>query len=230
MMKKRFVLITVILISIPIISWSQSILQPNYGLKSHETLEIKKIETTSEATSFYMSIENRRQDGFFCADKNIFMIYPDGYRSKLVSASSIPVCPDTYKFKFIGEKLDFILVFPALKAGTEWVDLVEECSENCFSFYGVTLDVDLNKWLDDVFYRASNGKPAENIVLFKSVLDSIASQDLGIEGLLYINLINTTVEEEDNVNTIVWYKRLVSSNAPRFSDYLKYLNDRGIKY
>jgi len=230
MMKKRFVFITAILISVPIISRSQSIIQPNYGLKSHETLEIKKIETTSEATSFYMSIQNRIQGGSFCADKNIFIIYPDRSKSKLVSSGGIPVCPDIYKFRAPGEKLDFVLVFPPLKAGTGWIDLVEECSENCFSFYGVTLDDELNKLLDDVFYKASNGKPSDNIILFKSVLDSIASQDLGIEGLLYINIINATVEEEDNVNTIVWYKRLALSNAPGLSQYLKYLNDKGIKY
>jgi len=230
MMKKRFVFITAILISVPIISRSQSIIQPNYGLKSHETLEIKKIETTSEATSFYMSIQNRIQGGSFCADKNIFIIYPDATKSKLVSSSGIPVCPDIYKFRAPGEKLDFVLVFPPVKAGTGWIDLVEECSENCFSFYGVTLDDELNKLLDDVFYKASNGKPSDNIVLFKSVLDSIAGKDTGIEGLLYINIINATVEEEDNVNTIVWYHRLASSNAPRVDKYLKYLNDKGMKY
>jgi len=228
MMKRLYISAGLFVISI--ISFSQSFIQPNYGLKSHETLEIKKIETASEATSFYMSIENRIQGGSFCADKNIFIIYPDGTKSKLVSSSGIPVCPDIYKFRAPGEKLDFVLVFPPLKAGTKWVDLVEECNENCFSFYGVTLDNELNKWLDDVFDRASNGKPADNIVLFKSVLDSIASQDPGIEGLLYINIINTTVEEEDNVNTIVWYKRLASSNAPGLNRYLKYLNDKGIKY
>jgi len=228
MMKRLYISAGLFVISI--ISFSQSFIQPNYGLKSHETLEIKKIETASEATSFYMSIENRIQGGSFCADKNIFIIYPDGTKSKLVSSSGIPVCPDIYKFRAPGEKLDFVLVFPPLKAGTKWVDLVEECNENCFSFYGVTLDNELNKWLDDVFDRASNGKPADNIVLFKSVLDSIASQDPGIEGLLYINIINTTVEEEDNVNTIVWYKRLALSNAPGLSQYLKYLNDKGIKY
>jgi len=215
---------------ISIISFSQSFIQPNYGLKSHETLEIKKIEMTSEATSFYMSIENRIQGGSFCADKNIFIIYPDATKSKLVSSSGIPVCPDIYKFRAPGEKLDFVLVFPPLKTGTGWIDLIEECSEDCFSFYGVTLDNELNKWLDDVFYRASTGKPSDNIILFKSVLDSISGQNLGIEGSLYVNIIEAAREDADNVNARVWYKRLASSNAPRLHDYIKYLNDRGIKY
>jgi hypothetical protein len=213
-----------------ITGYSQVIIQPNYGIKSHETLEIKKIETTSEATSFYMSIQNRIQGGSFCADKNIFIIYPDRSKSKLVSSGGIPVCPDIYKFRAPGEKLDFVLVFPPLKAGTGWIDLVEECSENCFSFYGVTLDSMLNKSLDDIFYKASIGKPADNIVLFKLILDSISGQNLGIEGSLYINIIEAAREDADNVNARVWYKRLTSSNAPRLQYYIKYLNNRGIKY
>lgn len=213
-----------------IAAYSQSFILPNYGLKSPETLEISKIETTPESTSFYLSIENRIQEGSFCADKNIFIIYPDGTKSKLMSSSGIPVCPDSYKFKIIGEKLDFILEFPPVKAGTGWIDLVEECNDNCFSFYGVTLDDVLNKKLDDVFSKASYGKPSDNIVLFKSLLDSISGQDLGIEGLLYVNIINAAMEEADNVNAIVWYRRLTSSNAPKLSRYLKYLNDKGIKY
>jgi hypothetical protein len=123
-----------------------------------------------------------------------------------------------------------VLVFPPLKAGTAWIDLIEECNENCFSFYGVTLDDVLNKRLDDVFYKASKGEPSDNIVLFKSLLDSIASQNLGIEGSLYINIIEAAMEESDKVNTIVWYKRLAASDAPGLSHYLKYLNNKGIKY
>jgi len=206
------------------------IIQPNYGLKSHETLEIKKIETTSEATSFYMSIQNRIQGGSFCADKNIFIIYPDATKSKLVSSSGIPVCPDIYKFRAPGERLDFVLMFPPIKVGTGWIDLIEECSENCFSFYGVTLDSMLNKCLDEVFAKAPDGTPADNILLFKSILDTISSQDLGIEGSLYVNIIEAARKDTDNVNARVWYKRLVSSNAPRLHDYIKYLNDREIKY
>ena len=209
---------------------AQPPIQPNYGLKSHETLEIIKVETTAEETSIYMSIENRIPKGSFCADRNIFIINPDGTGSKLISSAGIPVCPVKYNFKTIGEKLDFTLTFPPLKPDVKWIDLIEECSENCFWFYGVTLDSVLNKKLNDVFTMASVKKPSDNIYLFNSILDSIDSQNLGIEGLLYINIINTAVEEADKVNAIIWYKRLASSGAPRLNQYFKYLNDKGIKY
>jgi len=212
------------------ILFSQSIVQPNYGLKSHETLEINKIEMTGESTLIYLTVENRIKSGYFCADKNIFIVYPDGKKSKLISSSGIPVCPEKYFFRSAGEKLYFTLTFPALKSGTGWIDLVEECSENCFYFYGVTLDTGLNKLLDDIFSRASKGKPSDNVVLFKTVIDSIGSLDHGIEGLLYINIVNAALEDADNVNASVWYRRLASSNAPRAGMYIKFLNDKGIKF
>jgi hypothetical protein len=227
---RRVLIIAGSIILISVTSYSQSIIQPNYGLKSHETLEINKIELTSGTTVFNLSVENRIQNGNFCADKNIFIIYPDGTRIKMISSNGIPVCPQIHRFKEPGEKLTFALTFPALKQDTYWIDLVEECSENCFSFYGITLDNDLNMRLEKIFSLASSRTPDENISQFKSILDSIDSRDLGIEGLLYINIINAAIENNDKVNAIVWYKRLSTSNAPRFGSYLKYLNDKGIKY
>ena len=229
-MERHFSVVIVFLWFCTGYSYSQSIIKPNYGLKSHETLEISKIELTAKATVFYLSVENRIQNGNFCADRNIFIVYPDDTRSKMISSYGIPVCPETHKFKTIGEKLDFTLTFPALKQNIEWIDLVEECSENCFSFYGITLDNELNIRLEKIFSLASSRQPDENISQFKSVLDSIDSRDLGIEGLLYINIINAAIENNDKVNSIVWYKRLSSSNAPRLGAYLKYLNNKGIKY
>ena len=148
----------------------------------------------------------------------------------LIKANNIPVCPDTYNFKSVGEKLQFTLEFPPLKPGTKWIDIIEDCSSNCFWFYGVTLDNELNKRLDEAFNLASKGQPADNINLFKSILDDIDNQDLGIEGLLYINIINAAIENADKVGAEVWYKRMAASHAPRLAQYLKYLNDRGIRY
>lgn len=210
--------------------FSQTYNQPNIALKSHETLEISKVEITAGKTVVYLTIENRIVEGNFCADRNIYLIDSDGQKLKLKKATGIPVCPDSYKFKSKGEKLQFTLDFPPLNPGIKWIDIVEDCATNCFWFYGVTLDNALNKRLDEVFLQASMVKEADNIDLFKTLLDSIDSQDLGIEGLLYINIINSAIEDVDNVNAIVWYKRLVSSHAPRLNYYIKYLNDKGIKY
>jgi hypothetical protein len=227
---QRIILISLILFSAGDISFSQVILKPNYGLKSHETLEIEKIETTLETTVIHLTVENRIINGSFCADRNIFIIYPDGSKNKLLSAEGIPVCPDSHKFRAPGEKLSFSLNFPAIKEGTEWIDLVEDCSENCFSFFGVALDNELNSRLNKAFLSALPLKPEENAAMFRSLLDSIDGGNNGIEGLLYINIINAYEEAGDKVNSMVWYKRLVSSKTPRKESYLKYLNNKGIKF
>jgi hypothetical protein len=213
-----------------VICRAETIDAPGCALKSHETLVISRIEITSASTLIYLTIENRIQGGNFCADRNIFLIEPDGTRLKLVRSAGIPVCPDSYRFRTAGEKLQFSLEFPPLKNGIKWFDLIEECSANCFWFYGLTLDPVLNKRLDDIFTIASKGKPSENISLFRSLLESIDSLDLGIEGLIYINIINASVEDGDKAGAMVWYNRLLSSHAPRLGSYIKYLNDKGIKY
>jgi hypothetical protein len=123
-MIKRFLIIIWFIAVYSSISHCQAIIRPNFDLKSHETLEIREVSVSAEMTIISLSVENRIPGGTFCADKNIYVIYPDGSRSKLLSSKGIPVCPDSYKFKATGEILHFTLSFPKLKQGTGWIDLV----------------------------------------------------------------------------------------------------------
>jgi hypothetical protein len=209
---------------------AQVIDHPNSAMKSPETLVINRIETTNAKTIVYLTLENRIKDGYFCADKRIYIIYPDGSRSKLIKAAGIPTCPEMHKFKEAGEKLDFTLVFPALKKDVQWIDIVEECSAGCLFFYGLTLDLELNKKLDELFQNAAKTTPGESIALFKSMIDETDSKNPGIEGLLYINIIIASVEAGDKPGASVWYKRLLASGVPRASYYVKFLNDKGIRF
>ena len=229
-MKKRVSVTGILLLSMAGVLYSQTIINPNYSLKTHETLDIIKVEAKPEATIFYMRIENRIEGGNFCADKNIYLIYPDGKKSRLESSSGIPVCPDTYKFKVPGEKLEFVLTFPALKAGTRCIDLIEECADNCFSFYGIVLDNTLNDRIDNAFTLAENDEAAKAMISFIIIAEEIDKSNLGIEGLLYINIIKLARETGDDAKAAEWYKKFASSEAPRLSEYIKFLNDQGIKY
>ncbi len=209
---------------------SQTIINPNYSLKSHETLRIIKIELKPEAAIFYMSIENRIENGTFCADRNISLIYPDGKKSKLISTSDIPVCPDSHVFKSPGEKLDFVLTFPPVGNGIEWVDLVEECNENCFSFYGIALDNDLNQRIDNAFRLAENDETSRALASFIALADELSADNHGILGLLQINIIKLAAAEGDHKKAGEWYRKMKSSDLPRMDEYLKHLNDQGIRY
>lgn len=226
----KSILILLALFTVSAALFPQSFIQPNYGLKSHETLEISKIEINGKNTLIYMSIENRIQGGSFCADNDIFMIYPDGSRAKLISASGIPACPDSYKFRAVGEKLDFVLQFPALREGTSWIDIVEECSENCFSFYGVTLDNDLNNKINESFNLAENGEPSKAMISLIDLIGSVDKKNYGIEGLLYATVVKLADEAGTREVASEWSRKMKSSGAPRLQLYLKYLESQGIKY
>lgn len=227
-MKRGFVLL--IGLSVLLKAYSQSFIQPNYGLKSHETLEISKIEINLKNTLIYMSIENRIQGGSFCADNDIFMIYPDGSRARLISASGIPACPDSYKFRTIGEKLDFVLQFPALREGASWIDIVEECSDNCFSFYGVTLDNELNSKINESFNLAENGEPSKAMISMIDLIGSVDKKNYGIEGLLYATVVKLADEAGTREVASEWLRKMKSSGAPRLQLYIKYLESLGIRY
>jgi hypothetical protein len=227
---KRLLSIFTLLYFFVVPGYTQTYIKPNYALKSHETLEISKIEITAQKTLIFLSVENRITGGYFCADKNIFILYPDGTRSKLTASKGIPVCPDSYKFKTIGEKLNFELTFPPLKPGTQWIDLIEDCTENCFSFYGVCLNGDLNKKIDDASILAENKEPVKSLMSFIKIGNTIESKNSGVEGLIYINIIKLAKETANIPKATEWYNKLKSSVIPRKELYIKHLNSQGIIY
>ncbi len=209
---------------------SQTIENPNYGLKSHETLQITRVENTPSHTTLYLSVENKINDGYFCADKNIFIIYPDGTRSKLISSKGIPVCPDSHKFKAVGEKLSFELTFPSLKPSIQWIDLLEDCSDNCFSFYGVCLNKSLNKKIDEATDLAGNNEQAKALVGFTDLAASLGKENTGMTGLIYVSIIKLAKETGNAAKAAEWYSKLKSSNIPGRDLYIKNLNSIGIMY
>jgi len=227
---KRLLPIFTLLNFFVVTGYSQTYIKPNYALKSHETLELTKIDLSAQKTLIFLTVENRITGGYFCADKNIFILYPDGTRSKLTASKGIPVCPDSYKFKTIGEKLNFELTFPPLKPGMQWIDLIEDCSDNCFSFFGVCLNTDLNKRIDEASVLAENEKPAEALMSFIKIAGTIDSKNSGIEGLIYINIIKLAKETNNIQKASEWYSKLKLSVIPRSDLYIKHLNSQGIIY
>lgn len=211
-------------------SFPQSVLAPNVALKSHETLDIIKVEISEEKTQIFLKVENRIKGGNFCADRNIYIVYPDGTRSLLTSSDGIPVCPDTYKFKSPGEQLDFVLTFPPIKKGYGSVNLIEDCQQNCFSFYGIILDSELNRNIDEAFGLAENSEPAKALLRFTEIAGKTGNKNQGATGLLYMNIVKLYKATGNSVKAAEWYKKLESSGMPETSLYINHLNSVGIRY
>lgn len=214
----------------PVILFPQDIPHPNYALKSHETLEITKIAVTPDKTVISMNIENKIQGGQFCADRNIYAVYPDGTRIRMTSSSGIPACPATYKFKAPGEKLDFILNFPPLKETPGWIDIIEDCADNCFSFYGVVLSSDLNKRINEAVILSEKGDDINAVEHYRQLLKELDGSNHGMEGAIYSDLIILLERSGKKAEAGNIYRKLKSSNIRNREKFLLNLNSRGIKF
>jgi hypothetical protein len=203
---------------------------PAVGLKSHQTMEVRKVETTPQKTIVYLSIENRISGGTFCADRNIYLVYPDGRRIKMEKASGIPLCPDSHKFKKQGEILEFSISFPAAEPGTGWIDIIEDCSDNCFSVYGILLNEAFSRRIDEAIMQADKGHIDSAIGLYQKLISEAGQNEAGIAGSLYSDLITLMVSKGYTASAADWYKRLAASNLPGKDLYIQNLNFRGIRF
>lgn len=221
-MKKSFFL-TFLFQFLVVCVFSQTIDHPNYGLKSHETLEILSIELTGNSTTLFMVIENRSLDGTFCADKNIFLALPDGRHLKIKSTLGIPRCPETYVFKSYGEKLNFSLSFPAIPDSILWFDLIEDCNDACFSFNGVILDPLLNQKIDHAYAVAELGETEASCLEFEELLLDFSGKNCSYEGAIYLNLISMYRKVGDEINAGKWMGNLINAEIALKEKYIENL-------
>jgi hypothetical protein len=203
---------------------------PAIGLKSHQTMEISRVECQKDKTLVFVSVENRINGGTFCADKNIFIIQPDGSKLKLEKASGIPTCPASHKFKRVGEILEFTLIFPPIQHGTGWFNIIEECTDNCFSVYGVLLNTEFTARIDLAASYVDRGQVDTAINLYQAMINDADESEAGIKGSLYSDLITILSSKGYSANAAEWYRKLAESDLPQKDLYLDNLNVRGIKY
>jgi hypothetical protein len=203
--------------------YCQTINHPNYGLKSHPTLNIESVVLSLSSTQLFMVIENQSLDGTFCADKKIFLILPDGERLKIAETDGIPRCPETHIFQTYGEKLYFSLKFDAIPAGTQWFDIIEDCDNACFSFNSVILDGGLNQRIDHAYTLTESKKPEEACKEFEKLLDDFSGKKCSYEGAIYWNLVHLTKLMGDDKKSAEWLDILKNSDVPMKERFLENL-------
>lgn len=211
-----FILITLLLTAS---SFSQTLILPVVAVKSHKTLTLEKIEFSGEQTIIFLSIENQKTGGeaWFCADSQIYI--KDTRSSAqffMIKSEGIPTCPETYKFKKPGEILQFRLIFPGIPATIKEIDIIENCSDNCFYFKGVILDPTQNaeiKLFEKGVMLYSQKKMEEALNCFLELRGSAKDRKSGIYGYCLYILPLIYFEMGDLENAKSGYSGLLSSDV-----------------
>lgn len=189
----------------------QIIKNPNYGEKSHPTLEITSIEFNDKETIFTLTIENRIKQGWFCADKNIIIqAIGEEIQLKSLKTENIPTCPDNHKFSTVGEKLTFKIFFPIIDKSAKYFNLIEQCDNSCFYFHGIILSENFNLLIEEAYQLYEAGKHGMAAVKFKQIIEKYPEYPYGF---LYINLINIYNKLSMPDEADIWQKKLQESDC-----------------
>jgi tetratricopeptide (TPR) repeat protein len=180
-------------------------------------LAIEKIEFSEKQTIVFLSVENQITEGeaWFCADKSIYIKNAQGTEMYYMTKSEgIPTCPDTYKFKKPGEILQFKLIFPKIPATIKEIDIVENCTNNCFYFKGVILDPSQNadiKLFERGVILYSNKKLDEALKCFQELVVKTEDKKSNIYGYALYIIPLIYFEKGDKENAKNEYSKLINS-------------------
>lgn len=206
---------------------AQEIIQPNYGLKNPETIEVIRVRITTAQTLVDMSIQNQVSGGYFCIDENTYLEYGRGNKLKMKSVSGLPLCPSKYEFSSIGEKVYFTLVFDKLPEGVECFDIVEYCGDNCFSILAINLDEDINEKINKAFNSMDRLEAEKAIEIFRELLPSLQSSGHGLTGSIYLNLVELLAANKRDDELRQLLNDFKTASMPHKQRYLEILRNLG---
>lgn len=177
----------------------QSHFEPNYALKSPQTLEVINIEFLPDQTILMLSIENLIEGGYFCIDKETYITTDSNKRYKLTKLSGLPNCPNQYKFKREGEIKYITMYFPAIPESSLWIDLIEECGEGCLTVIGLSLEPRINSEINICFRDMEKGRINDAIQRFEVLRKELKDSNNPILGSIYLNLITLYKKKGDSI-------------------------------
>ncbi len=214
---------------VPVIASSQTLDKPNVGLSSHETLELDKIEFTGGRTLLYFTFENKRLGGRFCISENTFLTNSLGEeRYKLLEMGNLPACPETYRFKSIGERRSFVMHFPEISGDIRFLNLVEDCEGDCISLKYICLDAEINRQIGEGLSLYEAGRPEEALSHFKRILNDRNDNYSPVFGTLYLYLITLSYDLADSQELKRWYNELKSSSVVNRDEVIKEVREEGL--
>ncbi|MFC2115540.1 hypothetical protein ACFLTU_03650 [Bacteroidota bacterium] len=203
--------------------------QPIYSLTSHPTLDIISVERWEDQMVLNLSLKNERYSGSFCIDPNTVLknsLGDDEY--KLLSMDGIPSCPDTYRFKSVGERIAFSLIFQAVPDEVTYIDLLENCDENCVSLKYILLDEDLNSRLVQGIRLYELGKPQASLQVFEDIMSTEYDGLSPVFGTVYLYLISIHYELGSSKDARRVYQDLQESNIFGKEEFIETAKETGI--
>ncbi|MFC2098645.1 tetratricopeptide repeat protein [Bacteroidota bacterium] len=203
--------------------------QPNYSLTSHPTLDIISVERWEDQMVLTLSLKNERYSGTFCIDSNTVLrnsLGKDEY--KLVSMEGIPACPEIYRFKSIGERKTIILEFNAIPDDVKYIDLIENCDDNCVSIYYILLDEELNSRLNEGIHLYELGKSNASLQVFQDLMKAEYDDFSPVFGTVYLYLISIHYEMGNSKDARDAFQALKESNIVGRDEFIETARETGI--
>lgn len=222
-------LLVLCLIMLPFQGIAQVFEHPNYSLTSHPTLTIESVERWEDRMVLNLSIKNERFSGSFCIDSNTVLVNSlGGEEYPLLSLEGLPYCPREYRFKSIGERIYFSLVFPALPDGIRYIDLIENCEANCVNIKYILLDEDLNARINEGFRLYEIGRPRTALQVFEDIMRTDYDGLSPVFGTVYLYLISIHYDLGSSKDARSVFRELQESSIIGKEEFLKAARETGI--
>ncbi len=188
---------------------AQNFIKPNFAMSSHPMI-VDNINITPTHLIVQLSIENKVSGGNFCVDQNTYI--QDvllSNRFEMVDHKNILICPETYNFKRIGEKLNFQLYFPKPDSEIKYLNIIEDCDNNCFSILGIILNAEMNKQINNAFKLFDEGSYESSKTTLLNIINDFPDYPFGF---LHLNLIQVLMVQEDLEKAREYYQLVLNSN------------------
>lgn len=190
---------------------AQNVLNPNYAEASHP-LVVKQITRTTNSLVFELALTNQIEKGYFCADKSVSISNKTtAFQANMLRSEGIPTCPDVHRFAQVGEVLNFQLTFPAVNKKLVYINLKENCNDNCFQVQGIVLDPRLNTEIDLAHRYFEEGKTDLAVGIYRKIVTERSDYPFAIS---YFNLIHFLVKQQNFTEAKQWYEQLKATHFP----------------
>ena len=204
------IFLTLVVLLSGLMAVGQEMIQAPYFAVATHPMTVQSIAKYPDSLVLVMTIENQSDKGYFCVNKKVYMEdLKTRSRVFMLSEKGLPLCPGVYHFKWKGEVKTFFLSFPSPDKKTSYVNVVEDCNDNCFAIYGLVLDKAMNEDINRAYDAYKLNHLEESLQAFEKVMKDHPDYPFG--GFA-AHVIKILLEQKKYAEAGIWYKKLQYSN------------------